>query len=204
MAGPIIDLPADVDIDEPETLAVGYRTFLRYHLTLRSPDHAPVRQERDIVRSTRIIAVLPVDLARGEVVLIRQFRLAGQLANGAGDMIEIVAGAVEDGEEPATAAWRECREEIGVAPEKLAEIMTFMTTPGISDETIVLYVAAVDAATVPPHSGLAEENEQIATLRVPIDEVLAIIEQGGVRNGPMIIALQWLVLNRDKLATLLA
>lgn len=204
MSVPIEDKPADVEIDAPETLAVGYRTFLRYHLTLRSPDHEPVRQERDIVMSAKIIAVLPVDLDRGEVVLIRQFRLAGQLANGCGDMIEIVAGAVEEGEDPVVAARRECEEEIGVAPLKIAEVMSFMTTPGISDETVVLFVASIDAGAVPPRAGLPEENEQIATLRVPFDEIPSILEHGGVRNGPLIIALQWPALHRGRLRALLA
>ncbi len=63
-------------------------------------------------------AVLPVDLARDEVVLLRQFRLAAHLANGDGSLVEIVAGHVEANEQPVATARRECVEEIGVAPDR--------------------------------------------------------------------------------------
>ena len=36
-------------------------------------------------------------------------------------------------------------------------------------------------------------------MRVPIDAALAALAAGTVRNGPLIIALQWLALNRGRL-----
>lgn len=203
MTDKIVDLPADADLGEPEILAKGYRDYLRYHVTLRGPHHAPIRQQRDVIISTETVAVLPVDLERDEVVLIRQFRVAAQLARGAGNMIEIVAGGVEPGEDAEVAAWRECREEIGVAPKALAKVMTFMTTPGIAVESVTLFVAAIDAGAVPPRAGLAEEAEEIATIRVSIDRALTILQHGGVYNGPLILALQWLALNRGRLRDIL-
>ena len=63
--------------------------------------------------------VLPLDLARDEIVLLRQFRLAAHLANGRGSLIEIVAGHVEAGELPVDAARRECDRGDRVAPVAL-------------------------------------------------------------------------------------
>lgn len=203
MAKPPVDRPADVELDEPETLARGFRPYRRYHLTLRTPGHAPLHQQRDILIGGKVIAVLPVDLARSEVVLIRQFRLPAHLGNGKGDMVEIVAGRVEPGETPEVSARRECEEEIGVVPDKLVELFSFMTTPGITDETIVLFLAGIDATRVPPQCGAADEGERIETIRLPIDGVSAMLQQGGVANGPLIMALQWLALNRARLADLL-
>jgi len=200
----LADLPADIELSAPEWLARGYRDYQRYQLSLRTGDGMQVVQTRDIMRGGKVVAVLPVDLARGEVVLIRQFRLAGHLAAGRGDMTEIVAGAVEAGETAAGAARRECKEEIGVVPDGLVELFSFLTTPGISDETITLFLASLDASKVPARSGAAEEDERIATIRVPIDEALAALNRGTMRNGPLIIALQWLALNRGRLADLLA
>jgi len=37
-------------------------------------------------------------------------------------------------------------------------------------------------------------------MRVPIDAALAALAAGTVRNGPLIIALQWLALNRGRLS----
>jgi ADP-ribose pyrophosphatase len=46
----------------------------------------------------------------------------------------------------------------------------------------------------------AAEHEASALLRVPIDAALAALPAGAVRNGPLIVALQWLALNRGRLA----
>ncbi|MCW5690736.1 MAG: NUDIX hydrolase [Pseudolabrys sp.] len=198
-----VDRAADVELGEPEILATGYRDYRRYRLTLRNDGHAPLRQERDILIAGQVIAVLPVDPGRGEVVLIRQFRLAAHLATGKGEMMEIVAGGVEAHEDAAAAARRECEEEIGVAPDKLVELFSFMTTPGITNESIVLFLASVDASRVPPRSGAAGEGERIETIRLPIDEAVALVQRGGIANGPLILALQWLALNRARLGELL-
>lgn len=199
----LADLPADIALSAAEPLAKGYLDYLRYRLTLQAAAGAPITQTRDILRGGKVVAVLPIDLARDEVVLIRQFRLAAHLANGRGDMIEIVAGRVEPGEPLAEAAARECNEEIGVAPTKLVELFTYLTTSGITDEELTVYLAAVDASCVPNRSGAAPEGEQIATLRVSIDAAIAALAQGGMRNGPLVMALQWLALNRVRLAELL-
>lgn len=197
----LADRPAEVTVAAPETLAAGYRTYQRFKLSLRGGDGAPVAQERDVVRSVKIIAVLPVDLARDEVVLIRQFRLPAHLAIGKGDLIEIVAGAVDAGEQPVDAARRECREEIGVEPTAIAELFTFLTTPGITDETIVVYLAAVDAGLAPART--AGGGEHIEVLRVKIDDAIAALNHNTMHNGPMLLALQWLALNRTRLNDIL-
>jgi ADP-ribose pyrophosphatase len=199
----LTDRPAELTLSAPELLAKGYRDYQRYRLTLRADDGSQVSQTRDVLLGGKVIAVLPLDLARDEIVLIRQFRLGGHLATGNGDMIEIVAGRVEAGERAIDAARRECREEIGVAPGELAELFTFMTTPGVTDEEITVFLAAVDASHVPPRTANADEGERIETLRVSIDAALVALNENRVRFGPMLIVLQWLALNRHRLAALL-
>ena len=123
-------------------------------------------------------AVLPVDLARGEIVLIPQFRLSAHLANGHGELLEIVAGRVEAGESAADAARRECTEEIRVAPSALAELFSYLTSPGITDEEVTVFVAAVDATQVPPRVVDPAEGEHIETLRVSMNTAMAALAQG--------------------------
>ena len=199
----LADLPADVVVSAPERLAQGYLDYQRYRLTLKGEGHAPLPQTRDVLQGGKVVAVLPVDLARDEIVLIRQFRLPAHLANGRGGMIEIVAGRVELGEALAAAAQRECREEIGVAPIALVELFNYLTTPGLTDEEVTVFLAGIDASRVPARSGAASEGEQIVTLRVSIDEAIAALDKYVMRNGPLLIVLQWLALNRGRLAELL-
>src|SRR5262249_18116808 len=120
-SGPIADEPADVAIASREVLGGGFRPYER----LRTRRGNETAQTRDILRAGPAVAVLPIDLTRGEVVLIRQFRLAAHLANGKGDPVEIVAGHVEANETPLASARRECVEEIGVAPQVLVELFSY-------------------------------------------------------------------------------
>jgi len=197
----LADRPADVTVSAPELLAKGYRTYYRYALTLRRGGEA-VHQERDVLLAGKIVSVLPVDVAREEVVLIRQFRLPAHLADRKGDLIEIVAGGVEPDEEPVAAARRECEEEIGVTPSAIVELFSFFTTPGITDEQVIVFLAAVDAAKAPPRT--AHDGEYIEILRVSFDDAIASLAENKMRNGPALMALQWLALNRARLSTFLS
>jgi ADP-ribose diphosphatase len=194
---PIADDRADIVIAGREVLAEGFRRYERLRAR-RSGEDVP--RPLDVLRSGPAAAVLPIDPGRDEVVLLRQFRLAAHLANGRGNLVEIVAGHVEADEQPAEAARRECVEEIGVAPGLLIELFTYLTSPGMSDEEITLFLGVVDASGVPEHAGAAAEHEETVPMRVPIDAALAALAAGTVRNGPLIIALQWLALNRGRLS----
>lgn len=197
----IADRAARVTVAASELLAKGFRDYRRYRLALTGDDGSRIEQTRDVIDGGKVIAVLPVDLARDEIVLIRQFRLPAHLGNGKGDLVEIVAGRVEPGEAPAATARRECEEEIGVAPTALVELFSYFTTPGLTDEQVTVFVAVVDATRVPART--ATGGEFIRTLRVPIGDALAALDRNTIRNGPAIMALQWLALNRARLAELL-
>src|SRR6266542_5154723 len=190
----IADEPADVVIVEREVLGRGFRPYERVQARRADGDV----ETRDLLRAGAAVAVLPIDLDRDEVVLIRQFRLAAQLANGKGDLVEIVAGHVEANEAHRETARRECVEEIGVAPRLLIELFTYLTSPGLTDEEVTVFLGLVDAsrAGVPA----AAEREASALLRVPIDAALSALAAGSVRNGPLVAALQWLALNRTRLS----
>jgi ADP-ribose pyrophosphatase len=196
-ANPIADDRADVVIADREVLAEGFRRYERLRVR-RSGENVP--RPLDVLRTGPAAAVLPIDPGRDEVVLLRQFRLAAHLANGRGNLVEIVAGHVEADEQPAEAARRECVEEIGLAPGLLVELFTYLTSPGMSDEEITLFLGVVDASGVPERAGAAAEHEETVPMRVPIDAALAVLAAGTVRNGPLIIALQWLALNRGRLS----
>src|SRR4029453_306608 len=124
----IADEPADVVIVERGVLGRGFRPYERVQARRADGDV----ETRDLLRAGAAVAVLPIDLDRDEVVLIRQFRLAAQLANGKGDLVEIVAGHVEANEAHRETARRECLEEIGVAPRLLIELFTYLTSPGLT------------------------------------------------------------------------
>ncbi len=195
--GPIADGQADVKVAPAETLAKGFRPYSRFRFTLAG--QGQVSQTRDILCSGASAAVLPLDPVRGEIILLQQFRLAAHLANGNGNLFEIVAGHVEGGDSPLETACRECLEEIGCAPDPLIELFTYLPTPGLCDEQITVFLGVVDVTRVPERAGLASEHEETFMVRLPIDTALLAVTEGRLRNGPLIMALQWLALNRHRL-----
>jgi ADP-ribose pyrophosphatase len=114
--------------------------------------------------------------------------------------VEIVAGRVEDGEDVSQAARRECREEIGVEPGRLIPLLQFIPAPGVNHEIATLFLGLVDGTQVPARTGAVDESEEIVPFRVPIDEALRALTAGSFVNGYTTIALQWLALNRQRLA----
>jgi ADP-ribose diphosphatase len=198
----LADLSADVVVSRPQVLAKAYRDYHRYSVTLKG-DAGPVVQERDVLIGGKVVVAIPIDILRQEIVVIRQFRLPAHLANGHGDLVEFVAGRVESGESLIEAARRECTEEIGVAPGKLTELFTYLSTPGVTDEEITLFIAAVDATTVREGALTTPDGEHVCVQRVSVDAALGALDRHKMRGGPMIIGLQWLSLNRQRTAELL-
>lgn len=192
-----------VIVAEPQALGRGYRDYERFSVGLVESGGKPVIFERDVLRCGRVVGVLALDPEREEVVLIRQFRLGAYLAIGESETLEIVAGRVDPGEDAASAARRECFEEIGVEPVRLVSVLELSAAPAWSDEFMTLFLAAVDARQVPSRAGSSHEQEQIAVVRCKIDQATGLIAEKAVHSAPTVIALQWLELNRESIPTLL-
>ncbi|NLN27813.1 MAG: NUDIX hydrolase [Firmicutes bacterium] len=81
-------------------------------------------------------AVAVVAVRDGHVALIRQYRPAVERM-----MLEIPAGVLEPGEDPAQAAARELEEETGLIAGKLERIGGLYATPGYSAEYLHVFLA---------------------------------------------------------------
>lgn len=192
------DHPVAAHLTGPEDRGGGHHRYERYRVAIDG-----LHVDRDVLRVGRVVVILPIDVDRDEVVLIRQFRLGAQLALSKGDMIEVPAGRVEPGEDVAAAAHRECREEIGVAPDALVPIFDLMPSPGCSDEHMFFFLAAVDAARVPVRAGAEHEQENTRPIRAPVSRALEALAAGQLHYGAAVLALQWFALNREGVAALL-
>jgi ADP-ribose pyrophosphatase len=199
MADPdLSDRPAEVELGAPELIGRGLYRYETYRATLHENPKHPL--SRDVVRVGRVVVILPLDLERDEIVLIREFRLGAQLATGKGDVVELPAGRVEAGEDLADAARRECLEEIGIEPKSLVPGFSVLPSPGILDEHQSYFIALVDSTKVPERAGAAHEHEDTRPMRVPVDRALAALAGGTMRYGALVVGLQWLALNRHRLA----
>ena len=196
------DRPARVEIESDRPLYEGFRTLAEVSFRLpESPTRAgePYRAKREILRVAAVSAVLPYDPERDALVLIRQFRIAAHEATGLGDMVEVVAGYVEDGEDPIEAARRELREETGLDALDVIPMLRFVPTPGVSTEQGHLWCARVRIGALEDVMGAEGENELVRPFAVPADAAVAALDRAGLHNGYALLALSWFARHRDEL-----
>lgn len=155
--------------------------------------------EREVFRRNNCVGVLLYDPDRDEIVLLEQFRIGAAVQTERAWLLEIVAGAIEEGETAEEVAYREAVEEAGCKIEKLELISEFYTSPGGTSERLTLYCGKVDSTDVGGIHGLPEEDEDILVSVISFDEAFSLVEQNRFESAIPIISIQWLALNRDKL-----
>lgn len=154
---------------------------------------------RELFMRGSCVAVLLYDPDADKVVLIEQFRTGAILNPDKAWLVEIVAGAIEEGESAEEVAYRESLEEAGCSIEQLMLINEFYTTPGGSSERISLFCGKVDSSEVGGIHGLDHEDEDILVRAVDFNQAYRMLEKGEIESAIPIIAIQWLALNRQKL-----
>ncbi|HMN01157.1 NUDIX hydrolase [Geobacter anodireducens] len=132
-----------------------------------------------VVRHPGGVGVLPLH-GDGTVTLIRQLRPAVDDV-----LLEIPAGRLDPGEEPSACGRRELTEETGLTAERLESLGTILTSPGVFDERIHLFLAV----GLTQGEATPEQYEEIETVRLPLAEALALAAEGGIRDGKTIAAL---------------
>jgi len=145
------------------------------------------------------VAVLLYDPLTDQVVLIEQFRIGAIAQPDRAWLMEIVAGAIEEGETAEQVAYRESLEEAGCEIQALMKVYEFFTTPGGVGEKITLFCGKVNSANVGGIHGLADEGEDILVRCVDFADAYQMLSTAEIESAIPIIALQWLALNRAQL-----
>ena len=141
------------------------------------------RSSREVVVHRGAVGIVCID--NGEIVLVRQYRHAtGE------ELLEIPAGKLDPGEEPAATAARELAEEVGLKPRSLEHLATYYTTPGFTNEKFYLYLCTEsDVATAQ-----LDEGEVLEIERRPLASVRELLASGEVRDAKTLLGLSFLAL----------
>ncbi|MDV7270695.1 NUDIX domain-containing protein [Thioclava sp. A2] len=193
---------ADVSV---KSRALGYANFFAVedytlaHKTFAGGQGADL--ERAVFISADAACLLPYDPVRDRVLLIEQFR-PGPMARGDRSpwLLEPVAGRVDPDETPEQAARREAVEEAGLSVDRLVAAPNYYPSPAAKAEFLYNYIALADLPdTLPQGGGLEHEGEDIRSHLVPFAQLMAMVESGEARNGPLCVLALWLERLRPKL-----
>jgi ADP-ribose pyrophosphatase len=146
---------------------------------------------RELVGHPGAVAIVAVD-DDDRVLLVRQFRLAAgrvllEIPAGTLDR-DPATGAVED---PDTAAPRELEEETGYRATAWRRLASFWTAPGFATELMHLYLAT-GLVVVAEDRRLADEDEHLELVRLPLADAVALVEAGEIADAKSIAGLLWL------------
>ena len=133
----------------------------------------------DILEHTHAVTLLPLDDDQN-VWFVRQYRLPAQQT-----LLELPAGTLNAGEEPALAANRELQEEIGMRAGQLEELASFYLAPGYSSELMHVFLAQ----GLSPSVLAQDEDEIIHVEKVPASQVMGLVERGELHDAKSLVTL---------------
>lgn len=162
--------------------------FRRFDGALSAPVHRAAFVSGDAV------TVLPYDPVRDRVLLVEQFRFGPHVRGDANPwQLEAIAGRIDAGETPETAARREAQEEAGLGLTDLLPIAGYYPSPGAFGEYLYSYLALTDLPdSAAGHFGLAAEAEDIRAHLVSFADLMALCQSGEIANAPLLLSALWL------------
>ena len=156
----------------------GRRIAIRVDEVERSDGH---RTAREIVEHPGAVAILAWDGER--LAMVRQWRHAT-----GGTLLEIPAGTLEPDEPAPDTARRELAEEVGLAAASWEAGPQFYTAPGFCDELMHLYLAT----ELSDADGEADADELLEPAWMTLDEAVAAIDDGCIRDAKSMVGILWL------------
>jgi ADP-ribose pyrophosphatase len=135
----------------------------------------------EVVRHPRSVVLIPMPDPQ-HVILVRQYRYpVGQW------LWELPAGSLDPGEEPESAAARECHEEIGKVPRRTVLVGSFLPTPGYCDEEMLVF--RLDGLDEPSSEAQMDEDEIIEPRVFTVAEAQAMVKSGEIRDMKTVVGL---------------
>jgi ADP-ribose pyrophosphatase len=137
---------------------------------------------REIAEHPGGAVIVPI-LDDGRVILVRQLRYPlGRR------ILELPAGKLNPGEDPALAAGRELIEETGWMAGSLKLLTSMCTTPGFCDEILHLYLAT---QLLPSPGGHRREEGEFGMIveMYPLKRAVEMVIHGEIEDGKTIVGL---------------
>ncbi|WP_025034571.1 NUDIX domain-containing protein [Bradyrhizobium sp. DOA9] len=184
-----------VRIKDVRVLSDGWTTLKTTTFEYRRASGEWQTQRRETYERDNAAAVLPYNLARRTVVLVRQFRLPAFI-RGYDDLLIEAAAGVLDNAEPEERIRAEAEEETGYRLHHVHKVFEAFMSPGAITEKLHFFIAEYEPEMrVSDGGGLEHEGEDIEVLELSIDEAMAMIADGRIIDAKAIMLLQYAALH---------
>jgi nudix-type nucleoside diphosphatase (YffH/AdpP family) len=151
-------------------------------------------QQRETYDRGNGAVLLPYNLAQRTVVLVRQFRYP-VFVNGHDDLLIEAAAGQLDNASPEVRIRAEAEEETGYRLGDIHKVFEAFMSPGSVTEKLHFFVAPYEPSMrIGAGGGLADEGEDIEVLELPLDQALAMIDDGRIVDAKTIMLLQYAAL----------
>ena len=147
-------------------------------------EHADgVVRSKPMVRHHGAATILPIlKTPEGEmIVMVRNERVTIDA-----HLLELPAGGIDQGETPSHAAERELIEETGYRAHRIEPLCRFLTTPGLTDELMHVFVAR-DLEHVGQQ---LEPYESLSVELVTPDNAMDMVEQNEIIDGKTMLTIR--------------
>lgn len=184
-----------IRVHEVRTLSDDWYVLRKTRFSFRRSSGEWQEQWRETYDRGNGATLLLYHLSRRTVILTRQFRYPA-FVNGHDDLlVETPAGLLDDAC-PEDRIRSEVQEETGFFVGEARLVFDAFMSPGSVTERLYFFVAPYDdASRTSSGGGNAEEGEDIGIVELTIDEALAMIGRGEIRDGKTIMLLQHAALN---------
>lgn len=144
------------------------------------------KAKRELIKHPGAVAIIALT-DENKLVLVEQFRKPLEQT-----IVEIPAGKLEKGEEPAICAKRELEEETGYDCQSLELLNSFYTSPGFADEIVHVYIAK--GLTKKENAAGLDEDEFVNLLEYTLEEAVQAIKEKRIYDAKTVFAVQYLQL----------
>lgn len=139
---------------------------------------------RELVVHPGAVGIIPIT-NDGKLIVVEQYRKPLERS-----LVEIPAGKLEPGEEPAVTAVRELEEETGFGAKSFTYLQSIATSPGFANEIIHMYVAK-DLYKIENPASL-DEDEFVELMTISLEEAEEMILNGRIYDAKTVIAVMWM------------
>ncbi len=184
-----------IQVENVTVLSDDWYVLKKTIFSFRRTDGSWQQQSRETYDRGNGATILLYDLARRTVILTRQFRYPA-FVNGHDDLLIEAPAGLLDNAEPETRIRAETEEETGFRVRDVRQIFDAFMSPGSVTERLHFFVGAYEPGDRASQGGGNEdEGEDIAVIETTIDDALAMVASGAIRDAKTIMLLQYAALN---------